>query len=902
MRELPIVSDPQASNGRPSSLLSGLAALVGSAGLIIALSSAGGRAGGPASAARVDDSPLVIVAAADSWVAFDVGTGIPISEEPHGADPSLNIGLWDTGEDMNGLLRFGAPPEVLASRVRRAELWLSITSAESISIAPDGSRKAASLQFKPALDPWDEATVIGKARPRSGAPETSADVAAGLLKLDFTEPARAWLAGDRPHGWVLRGGSLATGATIGVSIWIASRESGNGPKLVLYTDDDATPTPTGPTPTSPPTATSNLTAIPSASSTARPTPPVAYGNGLLFLGQTHGRPRDVGVSGGHAVLALDGELVVYDVRSPEAPVEVARLPLGLAVYRLLVRGDRAYAAGDGAVWVVDLSDPREPAVLGSAPLEAMAVDMALTGDRLFVIQEPLGHVLRVFDVSDPARVRSLGRVAGNFTDVDADGGLVIVARTFQHASSALEVYVAADMPAAAPIVHMGQDAFDSVHLVAISGDYGYVVGRSRLTILDLADPAQPRQVAAMAWLRNATIVRAQGSRLFFADPWLLTVVNVADPSHPFVQGGSGVNLNPWPLRTSVNGLWVGIGIEADTVVHASDDAGFSVVSVGQSAPRKAAHVDMPPHMGPADLAVAGDEVLVADLLDAVLRVDMSKPAAPVIADRHASALGQTVAVAVEGDRRFALFWDSECPCAGTFAELDRDAPGLPVRASISFTSTVHTAAVVGGRAYIVGWEVGLVVVDVPPGGPFVELGRYRGARLARDIAVAGPIAYVTDAELGLMAIDVAEPSAPRLLGRLALPGRARRLALAGRRAYVVWADSDALQERLGVVDIADPAAMTLSPLNDMAAGTLHVDAANACLFTSDGSALRVYDIGRPEAPRLLDAWPRLALTGIATEGSRLFATSFEMGLLAFSYDCAERQRAARSVWLPVTER
>ena len=54
----------------------------------------------------------------------------------------------------------------------------------------------------------------GKDRPRHGAPEATAVATAGLLKLDFTAPAQAWLDGQRPNGWMVRAGSMAEGGTI----------------------------------------------------------------------------------------------------------------------------------------------------------------------------------------------------------------------------------------------------------------------------------------------------------------------------------------------------------------------------------------------------------------------------------------------------------------------------------------------------------------------------------------------------------------------------------------------------------------------------------------------------------------------------------------------------------------
>ncbi|MBK6769304.1 MAG: hypothetical protein IPG72_09940 [Ardenticatenales bacterium] len=218
--------------------------------------------------------PTVVDAEADTWVDYDIGRiGVQVSDRPHGAEPQLNLGMWHLGLVMDGLFRFGPPPAISDGRIERAELWLVVHSTESTSYRPEGSRKSASLAFSPTLDVWDETTVMGKDRPRHGAPEATAVATAGLLKLDFTAPAQAWLDGQRPNGWMVRAGSMAEGGTIQVSVWLGSRETEFAPKLVLFAEGDGgvglTATPSA-APTATPTA--HVSPRPSATTTGVVTP------------------------------------------------------------------------------------------------------------------------------------------------------------------------------------------------------------------------------------------------------------------------------------------------------------------------------------------------------------------------------------------------------------------------------------------------------------------------------------------------------------------------------------------------------------------------------------------------------------------------------------------------------
>jgi hypothetical protein len=239
---------------------------------------------------------------------------------------------------------------------------------------------------------------------------------------------------------------------------------------------------------------------------------VAFAGDHLVFGDDGGGIGVLSTDGDVGRLPLDGWLTLED-----GPWSVWRQNVHVAA-----DGDLAVAVHLDAVSVLDLSDPTAPRELVELPASGFAVDAVLRGGLAFAAT---GTELVVADVSEPAAARRLGAV--------------------EHGIAALR-----DMEIGA-----GWAALVGV----FTGSAG------TLTMVDLADPAQPEIVSVTSLASQAHGVAERGDLLVLAagDAGLLTV-DVRDPSSPAVGNAFPVGDTAPAYRVWLDGdvAWVGGGTSA----------------------------------------------------------------------------------------------------------------------------------------------------------------------------------------------------------------------------------------------------------------------------------------------------------------------------------------------------
>lgn len=214
----------------------------------------------------------------------------------------------------------------------------------------------------------------------------------------------------------------------------------------------------------------------------------------------------------------------------------------------------------GGIHSIDVSDPTRPIQLSTIATPPDQVqDLAIQDRRLFAANDALG--LRVVDISDPARLRSVANRAGDGLYATA------VAATVQSRGNRNQLYAMAGylygggmtihaMPAngtiPVPIVYRSQH-FPSrcdVHQIQVSGDRAYILasnGESEacLEILDLASlPALPTSIGRACFYFAETggigDIRVAGNYVYYAASDFsrsghsggLRVFDVQDPKTP----------------------------------------------------------------------------------------------------------------------------------------------------------------------------------------------------------------------------------------------------------------------------------------------------------------------------------------------------------------------------------
>jgi hypothetical protein len=188
-------------------------------------------------------------------------------------------------------------------------------------------------------------------------------------------------------------------------------------------------------------------------------------------------------------------LVTVDASDPAAPVRLGAVALSDPLYTaVILAGERAYAVPscselqpDQAVAIIDISDPAAPALLGSVEMICSAQpSVAAQGDMLYFhealcVTFSCVRSFRIVDVADPAapRQRSAINVGFGFPSaiVAAPGHVLLGAR------------------------------ITSRFILDYSGE---------VTLLDVADPAQPHVVEAFAFSSEITDLAVAGPLVYAA--------------------------------------------------------------------------------------------------------------------------------------------------------------------------------------------------------------------------------------------------------------------------------------------------------------------------------------------------------------------------------------------------
>jgi hypothetical protein len=277
----------------------------------------------------------------------------------------------------------------------------------------------------------------------------------------------------------------------------------------------------------------------------------------------------------------------------------------------------AYAAGQ--LTAVDVSNPGSPVVVGSsAEADSLlsASNIAISGGYAYVVSknrnasqtsndDGTGNSLTILDIhTNPAHPSIVGTltdaknlfgaygvaVSGTDAYVAAQGCLSsqpcpdpTVGNSFavidvSNPASPTLVAVLHNNSLAAPWT--GTNALEHVTSVAISGTFAYVTASysNRLTVIDIANPADPAIVASLqdaTNLRFPVDVAVQGGYAYIADQGnsthpQLTVVNISTPAAPVLAGTLANAFLNGAYRIRVSGPFAYVAGSASTAVSVID--------------------------------------------------------------------------------------------------------------------------------------------------------------------------------------------------------------------------------------------------------------------------------------------------------------------------------------------
>jgi hypothetical protein len=266
----------------------------------------------------------------------------------------------------------------------------------------------------------------------------------------------------------------------------------------------------------------------------------------------------------------DQGVFVVDTRSGELIATI-----GVNARDLIIQNDTLYAAGgpNGLV-LVNLGDERSPSVIsrtgaGDIDLERIAVG----GTHAFTVQG--NDLVRIFDVSALENPRltatfhvQAGVIAANASHLFLSGAVVDAFGLRNESGVPLRVYSLTD-PANPTVAGEVQDLAGPVSGVATDGTLAYVADPPYFRVIDVSNPAAPKELSSVRLATLQDRVKLSGNRVIVFGRGDVDLFDVSDPYHArlagiFVSYG----------RPPSNAAFAGVG---NTIIEGNPWSGFHVV-------------------------------------------------------------------------------------------------------------------------------------------------------------------------------------------------------------------------------------------------------------------------------------------------------------------------------------
>ncbi|MHB1034193.1 MAG: Ig-like domain-containing protein [Pirellulales bacterium] len=891
----------------------------GTAGYTIVAADAAGNAS-PVSAALAVTVDTTIPGTVDLVAAFDTGTSSTdnlTNLDNSAPEKSLQFTVRPT--IPGAMVTLYSDGKAIGSAVAAAGSITTVTTNGSLDLA-DGKRVISARQTSPGRpESADSAGLTvtidtvaypignpvrvggfdtrGSARNLvlSGTLAYVADYAAGLAILDISDPAR-----PVPVGGYDTMGSASDVAVVGTRAYVA--DAGGGLEIIDVAD---------------------------------PAAPVRLGGY-----STSGSAVGVTVVGSLAyVAAYTAGLQIIDVTDPAAPTRLGGYDTSGAARSVTVVGTLAYVADySGGLVIVDVSDPAAPALLGTYKLSGYAYDVALSGTLAYVAYGNIGLV--IVDVSNSAAPALLGkyRTMRDAYGVALAGTIACVAEAGY--SGGLQIIDATNPTA--PVLMTGVETSGLAYGVAVSGSLAYVAADTAGVEIFDTSPAPDLQQASDTALRSTDNITTDttptfsvplptGSAFrFYRDGVQISKdreTNTTYTTAPQVDGTYRYSFATLDAAGNVSALFAPLVVTIDTSIPPApdllpvSDTGSSptdnLTTLDNSQPDRTLQFTIGSTVAGATVSIYAEGVLLGsavavgatttvttngtfDLADGVhsitarqtlpghaesgdsllLRVTIDTVAPfflnPVWLTKAATGGGAAYDVAVLGTVAYVAGWDVG------LVILDVANPAKPVLLNTVSTGGLARAVAVSGTvAYVAADNVGLVIIDVSDPADPVRLGGYSptpppsGVASAWGVAVSGTTVYLASRAAGLEIIDVSNPAAPMWLGRYDTPGYANNVAVVGTRAYV--ADDD---YGIHILDVSNPAAPARLGGYDTSQYAYDVTLSGPLAYVADyGGGLVILDVTDPAAPVKLSAFSTNgSARGVVLSGTTVFVASEAGGL------------------------
>jgi hypothetical protein len=550
------------------------------------------------------------------------------------------------------------------------------------------------------------------------------------------------------------------------------------------------------------------------------------------------------------------------------------------VHRVVVAGNYLLVASGYSLVTLDPVRPAPSDVRARFDLDFEPMDLAIEGSVLGVAGGRAG--LRLFDASDPLNLTELGRLGttGSADALDMIPDLALVAEhgdgTTPTGLSIVDVADAAqpELLATYPVGLWGADDVVSHGTLAFLTGYG-------LHVLDLSSPAQPVQIGSLVSGGWELAISPSGRRLYSLDQlnppigmYALRVIDVSAPQSPAVIGDI-----QWSSQEPE-----GLAVDGSHLYSSTPNDGLLVYEVGAEVGLPLLVGTLPSLTDVAQLAAAGSSVYSSERDRGLAVIDVSDPTKPLEV-RRIPFPGRSLGLGGGGETLYIR----SSTALRALSIVDASNP-VDV-ASFSCDNSSDTAygwnptefVLQSGLAFVPD-STGLRVLDVSDLARIVEVGTWNAPAPARSVAVEGAVLYlgiqssILNPRPALRVLDISDVTQPIEVGSFEGDGwRPSRLVLGGNLLLGTdpWGTSSC---RIFSVD--DPWTPTRVGTCDAHPPDIDLLLDGTTLYVASATKLGILDVSDPAVPLVIGElafeWP--PLTGVSRSGSSVFLSHGERGV------------------------
>ncbi len=598
-----------------------------------------------------------------------------------------------------------------------------------------------------------------------------------------------------------------------------------------------------------------------------------------YVSHFGGNAYDIEVVGNYAYLGQGQDLVIMDITDADKSIEKGRITTSSVVRSVAVASNYAYVANDNGLVIIDVSNPSSLNILNNFDINGSPQEVVVSDNYAYVVtrvysDDDYHNTLEIIDVTDSASPTIIGSydTYGYRSIVDVEGNYAYMADV----SEGLIVLNITD-----PSFPKVEGTISgSISDVVTSGNYSYTVDGS-LNIDNIADPSSPTFVSEY-FSDYGTIENVAISGNY---AYLLTTVYLADEYHDMLEIVD-ISNDTAPIymstyfgddKESMNS----IAVSGNYAYIADDYGGFMKVDVSNpSSPILANKYDSAGSV--YDVAVSGNYAYLAESGNGLVIADISDQSSPIFTGSYDSS-DDAYKVEVAGNYAYL---DTHWFCnINALHIVDISNPSSPAMTGLwSFDPDSYSTAVADNYAYIANYDV-LEIVNVNMSNPSSPSVVGSISISALDIAASGNYAYIYAEGDGFVVLNATNPSSPKIEGSYDVDGN---IDISGSYAYVANGD-----DGLVILDVSDPSSPKLAGIYDGISASDVVISGDYAYVTTD-TGLVILDINNPASPTLAGTYSIVG-NSVALAGDYIYVANGEKGLTILHMEESHKAAASASI-------